>query len=110
MLILVSNQSVAYYALLSIFWPMFIMAYYVIPAYMAPLFMKYVFKVAPLDVRHVIVGGLWGFFFALPFVQVFSNHFQILFVILVRSLLVFVLASMLFQFLFLYNTVKLSLK
>lgn len=110
MLVPVDVHSVAYCALLPVFWPLFIVIYYIIPAYITPLVIKRCFKVSILDTGSMVIGGLWGFFFGLPFVHAFTDYVTLLFVISTRSLLIFVLASFVFQFLHAYNSSKLHVR
>lgn len=110
MLVPVLPQGSAYYVMVPFLWPLFLLVYYVVPAYVMPYFMKHCIKVAPVDKKTVLLSGMWGFFFALPFVHAFADNFVFLFFITTRSLLLFMFANFIFQSLYVSNVSKLSFK
>lgn len=110
MLIPVLAHGPAYYMLVPILWPLFLLVYYVVPAYAMPYFMRHCIKVSSLSTRTMLLSGMWGFFFALPFVQAFADNFVFLFFITTRSLVMFAFANFLFQWLYVANSSKLSTK
>ena len=110
MLIPMLHQGMSYYLLLPLFWPLFIIVYYVLPAYIMPYFMRHCIKVVAVDTRNIMLSGIWAFFFALPFIHAFADNFVFLFFITTRSLVMFACASFLFQFLYIKNVSSLLTK
>jgi len=95
------QHNMYYYVAFPFIWSLFISIYYIIPAFLSTYCKDIV--ISQKNAKKMWQSGLIAYFFATPFVQAYTNCFFFLFFISTQTLLIYAIASFVFQCLYLRN-------